>query len=716
MIKRYFFLTTLLVFIQTKAQEIDSLRQDSLHYNSLKEVVLTGQYNRQSVDKSVFEVEVLSQKDIKMLAANNLADVLNQTLNMNIVPQAGEGRSGIKQFGFNSEYVKILVDNVPIVGDEGFGNAIDISQINLDDIEQIEIIEGSMGVQYGADAVTGVVNIITKKSGKHDWQITPFIQEETIGNEYSFFDEGRHIQSIKIGHNFSDELYGNILYTRNDFQGFLNNKKGISYYNRARENDSLRGYEWLPKEQNNIKALLNFTDNKNFKAFYKFEYFTEETNKYANNANSNYNPSTETINPTANDEIFTSERFYHHLNTSGKINEKVNFNISAAYQEQIKNYKRYSYRLKTEEKNTLEQYDYNTRKGFFSRGTFNNFFDSDKANIELGYETTIDAGSASGLASQNIEQRTKSNQLNSYSFFASSELEPFKNLSIRPGARVIFSSKFNPIMALSLSGKYRFKNNYQLRAIVGSAPKIPNYEQLYFYLVDSNHNVQGNENLNAEYGKSIFLHLKKNFWSKNYELKFTPKLSLWFLDVKDKIDLIVIQNAPLAYQYNNIDLYRTWGTSLRNSINYNQFTATLGVGFSGQSKILKSAGVYNDDYLYAFQINSNLSYNIPKWNTTFSTYFKYNGPQQQFFNELNDERETVVKRGKIEGYGWLNASVRKTFFDTNFEVTLGARNMLDITQVNTSVIGGGTHETSTGSQLFGYGRSYFIKLLYNLNF
>ena len=187
MIKRYFFLTTLLVFFQTKAQEIDSLRQDSLHYNSLKEVVLTGQYNRQSVDKSVFEVEVLSQKDIKMLAANNLSDVLNQTLNMNIVPQAGEGRSGIKQFGFNSEYVKILVDNVPIVGDEGFGNAIDISQINLDDIEQIEIIEGSMGVQYGADAVTGVVNIITKKSGKHDWQITPFIQEETIGNEYSFF-------------------------------------------------------------------------------------------------------------------------------------------------------------------------------------------------------------------------------------------------------------------------------------------------------------------------------------------------------------------------------------------------------------------------------------------------------------------------------------------------------------------------------------------------
>ena len=54
MIKRYFFLTAVLVFFQIKAQEIDSLRQDSLQYNSLQKVVLTGQYNRQSVDKSVF--------------------------------------------------------------------------------------------------------------------------------------------------------------------------------------------------------------------------------------------------------------------------------------------------------------------------------------------------------------------------------------------------------------------------------------------------------------------------------------------------------------------------------------------------------------------------------------------------------------------------------------------------------------------------------------
>src|SRR5699024_3688382 len=115
--------------------------KDSLNIwnEQLNPVILTGQYSPQSVDKSVVEVDVITQSDIKKMAGNTLGDVLNQTLNLTIIPNAGEGRSGIEQFGFNSEYIKILVDGIPIVGDEGFGNTIDISQINLDDIQQIEI-------------------------------------------------------------------------------------------------------------------------------------------------------------------------------------------------------------------------------------------------------------------------------------------------------------------------------------------------------------------------------------------------------------------------------------------------------------------------------------------------------------------------------------------------------------------------------------------------
>src|SRR5699024_10004745 len=203
-------------------------------------------------------IDVITQSDIKKMAGNTLGDVLNQTLNLTIIPNAGEGRSGIEQFGFNSEYIKILVDGIPIVGDEGFGNTIDISQINLDDIQQIEIVEGAMGVQYGSNAVTGVINIITNKKSQYKWQITPYIQEETIGREYKWFDQGRHIQSIKIGHNFSNHWYADLTYTRNNFKGFLDQQKGKDYYNPTNENDGHRGYQWLPKIQNTLKRVHKY--------------------------------------------------------------------------------------------------------------------------------------------------------------------------------------------------------------------------------------------------------------------------------------------------------------------------------------------------------------------------------------------------------------------------------------------------------------------------
>ena len=138
--------------------------QDSLRVNPLQEIVVTGQIEPQSLRKSVFNVRVISSQDIKNLAANNLADVLNQYLNITVRPSSSDGRSTVSLFGLDGQYFKILVDNIPLIGEAGLGNNADLSQINLDDIEQIEIIEGSMGVTHGANAVSGVLNIITKMS------------------------------------------------------------------------------------------------------------------------------------------------------------------------------------------------------------------------------------------------------------------------------------------------------------------------------------------------------------------------------------------------------------------------------------------------------------------------------------------------------------------------------------------------------------------------
>lgn len=683
------------------AQENDSIVPK---VNKLDEVVVTGQYNPQSVKKSVFEVKVITRADIDRQAGNNLADILNQTLNINIIPNASTGKSGVQLFGLDAQYFKILVDNIPVVNDEGLGNNTDLTQINLDDIQQIEIVEGSMGVDYGANAVSGIINIITKKSSQYKWEVTPYIQEETVGKEYNFADKGRHIQSIKIGHNFSDKFYGNAMFTRNDFKGFWNDKMGENYVN----NDGLRGYEWLPKVQLNAKSLLAYTT-KNYRLFYKFEFFQETTDRYSADVQQNFDPVTATDNPIAKDEIYRSTRYYHHLNASGKLSENgLNYDVSFSYQEQTRDLEKYNYRIRQQEHFGTEKLEYESRKVYYSKGFFSNFLKNETFNLQAGYEVNSVKGYITSLAGlfngENIER-----ELNSYDVYTSSEINFNKRFSIRPGVRMLLSSKFETQAALSLSAKYAFDSGYELRAIVGTAPRLPNFDELYTYMVDVNHNIQGNPNLNPEQGKSIFLHLKKDT-KFNEAFSMQNKLSGWFMDVKDRIEMIIIQQSPLVYQYNNIDVYKTWGLSLTNTAQYKNFTGNFGVTFSGISKVLDSGVLSNDDYLYAFQLNANTSYTVPKWGTVFSAYVKYNGPQYQFV-----ERNGTLERGKQNPFTWLDATIKKTFLDKKLEATVGARNLLDITTINTTATEAGAHSAAGTNILMGYGRSYFVKLLYKLN-
>ena len=678
--------------------------------DKMSDVVITGQYNPQSVKKSVFQVKVISRADIDRQAGNNLADVLNQTLNLSVTPNASTGKSGVSLFGLDASYFKILVDNVPLINDEGLGNYTDLTQINLDDIQQIEIVEGSMGVDYGANAVSGIINIITKKSSAYKWEITPYLQEETIGKEYNGVDKGRHIQSLRIGHNFNEKWYAYGIVTANDFDGFLDRKKGRDWL----ENDGRRGYEWLPKQQLTTKAFLSFSPNASHRFFYRFEYFDETTKRYSSVVDPQENPATGTTNPLAGDEIFTSERFFNLLNGAGRFENGLTYDVSASFQQQKRNYEFFRYLIRTGEKFDIRESEYESRKVYYSKGNLSNFLYGEAIDFQVGYEVnTIDgyAAAEAGLFAESIERN-----LGSYDFYASSEINVTPKFSLRPGARSLFSSKFATEVALSLSAKYDLGKGYELRGIFGTCPRMPDFEELYSYFVDVNHDVRGNPDLTAEHGFSTFLHLNKNFVSKK-GLSFNTKFTSWFMNISDRIELIIINPAPLRYQYSNIDEFRTWGTSLTSGVTTGNWNLNAGFTFSGVSKVIDNqAELADDDYLYSVLANGNIAYTIPKWKTVFSAFVKYNGPQYQFVVQTDADGNQVQTRGKQDDFTWLDATVRKSFANEKLEVTLGARNLTNIKNINTTATEGGAHNGPPTALLMGYGRSYFLKILYKFNF
>ncbi|SCY37759.1 TonB-dependent receptor plug domain-containing protein [Flavobacterium caeni] len=676
----------------------------------LDEVVITGQYSKQSVDKSVYQVKVISRADIDRQAGNNLADLLNQQLNINIIPSASSGKSSVRLFGLDAQYFKILIDNIPVINDEGLGNNTDLTQINLDDVQQIEIVEGSMGVEYGANAISGIINIITKKSGKSKWEITPFIQEETVGDEYSLMKRGRHIQSLKIGHNINSRLYANAMVTTNYFKGFLDDRQGKDHL----YNDGQRGYRWLPKDQVNAKAFLGYNlDNHAF--FYKFEFFDESTDFYSQNVQENPQPQTGTIHPvTFDDNTFISTRYFHHFNATGKFSF-MDYDISTSFQQQERNVETFKYRIGERQKYDVEKTEYESREGFHSRGNFSNFLKNETIDFQVGYEISEITGHLSYLTGVLFDGSLEK-RLGSYDAFASTEINFTKRFSLRPGARVMFSSQFDTQAALSLSSRYDLGKGYQLRAVVGTAPRIPNYEELYTYFVDVNHDSQGNPNLKPEQGTSVSLFLNKTFASQSGAL-FRTSLNGFFLDVRDRIEQITYTNdeGKLAFTFDNIDLFRTYGGTLTTGFQYRNWSGNAGVTVSGTSKVLDilSASEQADDYLVAMQYNANLSHTLAKTGTIFSAYLKYTGPQYQFI-QVPSTGEIV--KGRQNEFTWLDASIMQPFLNRTLELTIGARNLLDITQVNTSTDGGGTHTAASSSVMLGYGRSYFMKLRYRLNF
>src|SRR5207302_1332267 len=62
--------------------------------------------------------------------------------------------------GGQSKYVKVLVDGVPV---NEPGGAFDFAHLTTDNVERIEVLRGPASVLYGSDAVTGVVQIFTRR-------------------------------------------------------------------------------------------------------------------------------------------------------------------------------------------------------------------------------------------------------------------------------------------------------------------------------------------------------------------------------------------------------------------------------------------------------------------------------------------------------------------------------------------------------------------------
>jgi vitamin B12 transporter len=106
-------------------------------------------------------VTVLLGDDLRARGVTRVTDALREVPGASIV-QTGSfgGITSLFLRGGESRYTKVLIDGVPV---NAPGGSFDFSHLTMDNIDRIEIVRGPASVLYGADAVTGIVQIFTRK-------------------------------------------------------------------------------------------------------------------------------------------------------------------------------------------------------------------------------------------------------------------------------------------------------------------------------------------------------------------------------------------------------------------------------------------------------------------------------------------------------------------------------------------------------------------------
>lgn len=124
----------------------------------LEPMVVTGTRTEHLLSESPVPVLLIDRQAIRRSGAATVAELLLLEAGVHVVPEVGRA-SRIEMQGLSSEHVLVLVNGQRING--RINGAVDLRRMKTANIRQIEIVRGPSSALYGADALAGVINILT---------------------------------------------------------------------------------------------------------------------------------------------------------------------------------------------------------------------------------------------------------------------------------------------------------------------------------------------------------------------------------------------------------------------------------------------------------------------------------------------------------------------------------------------------------------------------
>ena len=146
-----------------------------------------------NIKRSAFNAVAVDMQPLKN-TTKNLADALSSAPGLKLRESGGVGSDmSLTIDGFAGKHVKVFIDGVP---QEGVGGAFSLNNIPAGYADRVEVYRGVVPVGFGADALGGVINIVTNKSHRTWW----------ADASYSFGSFNTHRSNLNAGQRLENGL------------------------------------------------------------------------------------------------------------------------------------------------------------------------------------------------------------------------------------------------------------------------------------------------------------------------------------------------------------------------------------------------------------------------------------------------------------------------------------------------------------------------------
>src|SRR6187402_257155 len=178
------------------SQDTEVKPQDDLYTLSLEELMNTPINSASKKNETLFDAPLssytITRSDIDKAGSTSIMEALKLAPGV-IVREQTNGMYDIHIRGMENltrtngtflkanAYTLVMVDNRPVFNHGLGGTNWESLSIDINDVERIEIVRGPSSPLFGPNAVTGVINIITKRLGDSKTIATANVQAGTLG-------------------------------------------------------------------------------------------------------------------------------------------------------------------------------------------------------------------------------------------------------------------------------------------------------------------------------------------------------------------------------------------------------------------------------------------------------------------------------------------------------------------------------------------------------